>query len=1602
MKRLTAVTYRRLLWLFLFCLCFSVSQAQLTADFSATPIAGCAPLVVKFTDQSTGNPTEWKWDLGNGTVSFFQNPSVTYFNPGTYTITLEVKNATGTHSVTKTQFITVHAAPRINISSSGTTGCYPFKVSFTDKSTPGSGTLTKWVWDFGDGQVVNGADVIDHTYQTPGEYHVSLQATNSNGCSATETFLKYVTINDGVQPSFTISPPSSCTLPVTYTFTNTSTGTGSLSYEWDFGDGTTSTDENPTHSFNVSRDYTIRLTVRNDKGCGTTINRVLKVGVANSSFTAPAITCIDEPITFTNTSVPSPASATWNFGDGSNSSDLSPTKKFSATGIYTVTLNNDFGSCKGSISKTIEVIARPTVDFSVDNAASCKPYTANFTSNAPDAVAFEWDFGDGRTSNDKDPSHTYTALGEYTVKLTITNRAGCKETVEKRAFIKIKSPTVTVANLPTEGCVPLKVTPVVNVTSVDPIVDYQWNFGDGTTATGRTPSHTYTTTGVYTVTLTYKTAGGCTNTLTFADGVKVGDKPNVNFTVTPTDFCASVAAQFTDLSTATPPVNRWLWNFGDGTTSNLRDPSHVFADIGEFDITLTAFSNGCPSTLMIPKMVNVKPPIAIFSVDMCSDPFTKTFIDRSILPETWFWEFGDGTTSTLQHPTHTYATTGNYEVKLTVTNGACSYTTRRTIRVIDDKLSLTVTDNLVCNDTEVTYEIKGATPANVKSYNWAPDYAPAFSGGTSWKQKYTTKGTYRVNVTIRDINDCIIPLNQQVQVLKPSADFEPIQTNVCIGNAISFTDKSNASLPAYPLTKWEVTYGDGNTASITPPTFNYLYTTGGTYSVKMVVTDSEGCMDSVTKDNLITIGDPKASFTTPNKLSCTTKDIQFTNTSTGSGITYLWTFGDGQTSTDADPIVTYAAEGVYDIKLVVTDGHGCKAEADSLQYISVNNPIAIINTSGVFSSCPPLHSNFINDSKNYISQVWDFGDGTGSVEKDPNHFYTYPGDYEAVLTVTSHGGCTSTASQKIQILGPKGTFTYTNGEGCTPVTVSFQGNTKDIATFIWDFNDGNTVATPDNKIDYTYTRPGEYLPKMILKDIAGCQVPIIGDHPIKVYDVTTTVTADKDLLCDKGDVNFTALPITNDLIESYTWTFGDGSSATATTNTYNHNYSGTGLFPVKVVVETKHHCKAEAFSEVKIVQSPKAKITGPDPACVPATFQFNGHLDNSDTSSQFIWSWDFANGQASLDKDPQPVTYGNDGDYPVRLRLTNTSGCTDEAIFNAKVHPLPNINAGADFILCRDQSRTLQASGAQRYVWSPATSLSCTDCATPIANPAITTKYVVEGINTHGTLQCTATDEILVTVQQRFTVTANKGDTLCVGESYGLEATGADLYQWTPAIGLDDPTSNKPRANPATTTLYTVTGRDRNGCFTSTASVPVTVYPYPVVELGPNMEVNVGFPYQLKPTLSADVTTIQWSPSLGLNCTTCPEPLATPRQTITYKIQVANEGQCIAEDNITLFTVCKGENMFLPNTFSPNGDGFNETFYPRGRGLATVKAFRIYNRWGEVVFEGGSFSVNDRTKGWNGLYKGKQAPSDVYVYIIEVICDNGTSLTFKGDVTLLR
>jgi len=182
-------------YVLLFCICIQQTiTAQLRADFLTSPASGCAPVFVHFTDISTGNPGSWKWDLGNGTVSFLQNPSTTYFTPGKYKIKLLVKN--GNLADSATGYVVINALPKPLFKASDTTGCYPLKLSFTDQSLAQEGNITKWEWDLGDGTLSNQQNPA-HTYTAPGNYNVILRTTNTAGCVSTISRPQYIKIKDG-------------------------------------------------------------------------------------------------------------------------------------------------------------------------------------------------------------------------------------------------------------------------------------------------------------------------------------------------------------------------------------------------------------------------------------------------------------------------------------------------------------------------------------------------------------------------------------------------------------------------------------------------------------------------------------------------------------------------------------------------------------------------------------------------------------------------------------------------------------------------------------------------------------------------------------------------------------------------------------------------------------------------------------------------------------------------------------------------------------------------------------------------------------------------------------------------------------------------------------------------------------------------------------------------------------------------------------------------------------------------------------------------------------------------------------------------------------
>jgi gliding motility-associated-like protein len=1548
--------------------------AQLKANFTATPLNGCSPLVVYFSDQSTGSPASWRWDLGNGVISTLQNPSATYFNPGTYTIKLTVKNSSGTDSVIKQQYIIVYANPVVDFDSPDTTGCLPKTVQFTDKSIAGSGSISKWEWDFGDGTVSSQQDP-SHIYTAAGKFNVSLRVTNSFGCTRTVTKTQYVKISEGAKASFSIGSSGLCSAPVTVQFNNTSTGTVA-DYVWDFGDGSKASATNPSHTYTTNGSYTVTLVAISTQGCRDSLKKqnFLNIGTNRSDFSTPDSICAGQPFAFINNSSPLPYSVKWSFGDGTFSDSLHPSKLFATAGKYTVKLVNDFGSCKDSISKQIIAVDKPNANFDAGNKLFCKtPANVQFQSLATNAVSYFWMFGDGTTATVANPIHTYYSLGNFSVTLIVTNALGCTDTIIKKDFIQVQKPQIELKKLPQSGCAPLTINPTASITSNQQILSYLWKFGDGTTSTSANPQHIYTIAGTYNVTLVITTQGGCKDSVTMLNAVRIGNKPDAQFIASPGEVCNSNPAHFTDKSTGN--VDEWHWNFGDNLSSTDQNPSHVFDGIGKFTVSLIASSNGCADTVTIKDAVNVLPPVSLFTIQQnCADKYKVDFIDQSIGATSVEWDFGDGNISALRNPSHRYAAPGVYKVVLRTFNATCSNLNYSYVKIVDEKAGITIDKDVFCKGSVVNFSHAAVIDSNIRSWRW--DIGEGIYTGSNFSHSYSNAGTYKVLLTITDVNGCTNSDSTEIKVYGPKADFSVSTPSACLKeNSISFINNSSTD-GTHNIVKSIWNFGDESLDSVSTSQVQHNYQKAGNYTISLMVKDNYGCTDELIKNAAVIIAQPVADFYSADTMSCTGKNIAFINSSSASNVEYKWSFGDGQSSGSLDPVHTYDAVGLYSIKLSLTDQYGCKDSLTKNNYINISLPKAKFTVSDSVGSCPPLIVNFTSQSTGYVDLKWDFGDGNTSTLANPIHYYNSAGIFYAKLIATGPGGCTDTAIQRIIVKGPSGSFSYTPLSGCNPLNVSFNATTQNTTSFVWDFSDGNTFSGNGTSTTHDYIHAGEFIPKIILTDASGCNVPIVGQDTIRVYQVTADFTSNINRLCKEGYIQFTNKSISNDLITNFQWDFGDGS----TSNEINpvHFYKRASVYTITLTAFTQSGCSSviSLKDTITILPAPSIDIESLNQACSGAEVGFKA-IVNEGNASELKWQWDLGNGKTANTQTVSPQLYSSAGDFTITVFSTALNGCTDTATKKLTIHPLPLTNAGTDEWICLGTETQLHAGGAETYQWETTGPISCQTCAKPTVSPEKATIYMVTGYNQFG---CSSKDSVLISVQQPFVLKVAAGDTVCQGETVRLNASGADAYSWYPSTGVQNPNTGNTIAVPQTTTTFRVVGKDNHNCFTDSAEVFIKVWPIPAVNAGADQTLVVGNSLQLKTNTSPDVTSWQWFGAGTMSCATCSTTLANPKQTTNYKVVVKNDGGCSASDDVTVNVICNNGKLFVPKAFTPKSDGMNDKFYPGGTGINRIKSLRVFSRWGEVVFERVNFSANDASSGWDGKYKGELLAPDVYIW----------------------
>lgn len=638
---------------------------------------GCAPLTVNFTNASTGSDLRFEWDFGNGRVSNEEGPPPIVYEQGlgdtTFVVRMRAYNACGDEQLFDT--IQLRAVPIADFGTNVDDGCAPLDISFANTST---GSPDTYQWDLGNGMFTTdslpSAQVYANTTDEPVRYPISLYITNECGEDwAYDTIL----VNPRNVRAFIGLDTSRGCQPFTVPFENFATPGARV--RWEFGDGGTSIAADAVHTFDTAGTFTVRQIADNGCSTDTTEANIVVLPPPEVAMEVPNTACIGEVVRFTNRS-PRAAVTEWDFGDGSTSNVLSPEHVYDSAGTFTVRLlifSADNG-CPAEDSTTITILPKPEAGLAADATAGCPPLRVCFTNLSQNAQLYDWDFGDGNGSTDVAPCHTFTEPGRHRVRLRGVDPNGCFSDTAAVDVLVYEAPTAAVAPIEPLNCGLPDAVQMLN--NSEGARDYRWILSDGQLSDLTNPEFTFTTEGTVEIQLVVSNAFGCTDTA-------VSERtslplPEIDFDPPEITGCAPVTVTFNNY---TENADSYEWFFGNRETSTEFEPVLVFDRAGVYSARLIAGYQGlCFDTLDRSNVVEILPsPDAAFNwTELPAERGLVTFTNLSTNADGYEWDFGDGSFSTEESPTHRYTTNAlderGWEVLLYAFNGNGCVDTART------------------------------------------------------------------------------------------------------------------------------------------------------------------------------------------------------------------------------------------------------------------------------------------------------------------------------------------------------------------------------------------------------------------------------------------------------------------------------------------------------------------------------------------------------------------------------------------------------------------------------------------------------------------------------------------------------------------------------------------------------------------------------------------------------------------------------------------------------------------------------------------------------------------------------------------------------------
>jgi gliding motility-associated-like protein len=1558
--------------------CITITE-QPNAAFTLTDTASCTlPFSINPSNQST-NLTSFSWSFGDGGSSNSFNPSHTYtgYNPldtntylnGVFPIILNVSNAVGcTDSDTQFVYISdLHAT--INPSN---LPCAPDTAYYSASSinTSSAFSSVNWIWSLDNMVAANGSNASAY-YPDSGIYNVQVIVTDNFGCIDTANRI----IEIGLVPvidSITIDTNRVCRIT---SINFNGYGSSYIDFwNWSFSDNSSGFGSSFSHNFQDTGTITGSLIV-SFRGCIETVDLDTYYVLPPIAKFSYAIICDSLNVEFIDESIGAHRWH-WDFGDLSTLADSAnipnPSYLYPDTGTYFVVLTvyNDSTNCVDSFQSVVQM-ARPSANFSIPDSI-CTIGNLQATNLSQSADAYQWTaYGASPfTVNSAEPVFEYQGPGVFPITLTAFAANGCFDTL--RQYVHVAGiDTNIVHSLPI--CRPAIVTFRDSSTGIlSPIVNWQWSNG----STQSVAIAQYSFPGRAAINLQITNDWGCTFDL--VDSIDVGGA-FINFT-SGRDIC--LGNSMTAVALTGSPANAnafrpftYIWDFGDGTidTTFSTVSYHTYTNAGLYDVCLDVVDVlGCVTTLCRTDWVEVHDPTAVFTADTffsTCPPLEVNFSNLSLSGGQWSWNFGDGSVSSLENPTHIYSTAGFYDVILEVTAfPGCS-----NIDTIQQMIQITgPTGNFVsptqnsCAPYTTAFIGSGSS---IATYTWLFGNGDTQSNTTNANTDttyytYTQAGAYVPILVLDDGAGCQIPIQQDTIFIRtaPNPTFTA-DSIICQLDSIHYqlltVINSNTSI------EWSFDGGFPNTSTQINPSIYYPDT--GSFDVQVILTE-DGCSDTLSRANFIQIkANPISNFGITRPNSCAPVLVQFTDSSTsaqGNIQSWSWDLGNSQTANSADTALFYTQINSFPIQLIVENNFGCK---DTLLQTFSTYPSPSVDAGAYPSICAgdtlqlqgTATGNFTWSSTAWISNS---SLANPLTVLDSTQIYT--------LTSTNIFGCTAIDSILITTAPTTLVDAGNNTNICLGDSLVLQA-TGNTTAYDWGTNSSLSCQFCATPIAFPSTTTTYYLQPNNSTVCSNMDSIIVYVNPLPNPQILTDT-----LLCS-GDT----LQLNASGGQSYAWTTGLALSDSSIANPFALPLLSSTY---TVLILDSNNCQNSASVFVTISNTSFTPLED-QTICLGDSVLLS--LPNGNNP---LWSGDSLSCLNCLQTIASPSDSNN---YTVAYYDTNN--CLIRDSLQIQVLDLTQLEALGTDTICLGDTIQLNVLGNNNapIEWLPNYALSNNTSLNPLAYPSVDTQYIVQ-------IQqgaCASKDTINIKIQAPTAI--NTTDvSYCIGDSAQLMATGnSNNYNWSPSLSLSNPSIQNPMVTTNNNQVYQVVGTGI--CNADTAYANVQVYAYPSIQLDSSISAVLGSTITLDLNSNSNAT-FDWTPSSDLSCNNCPNPSWVVSQNQTFYVTVTNTFGCPISDSIRVRFIsdCTPDLVFVPNAFSPDSDGHNEVLYAQSGSVQEIEKFEIYNRWGALVFE-----TDSLLEGWDGTFKGKAVAPDVFGYFLIFSCPNtGEKILKKGNVTILR